>query len=64
MSDGRARLLRLFEHRVLRHHGLDAFILLVLKGRVRGLTKSQLSKGVKSDGSDGGSVSLPARSSS
>ena len=32
MSDGRARLLRLFEHRVLRHHGLDAFLLLGVEG--------------------------------
>ena len=32
MRDGRARLLRLFEHRVLRHHGLDDFLLLGVEG--------------------------------
>ena len=32
MRDGRARLLRLFEHRVLRYHGLDAFLLLGVEG--------------------------------
>ena len=30
--NGRARLLRLFEHSVLRHYGLDAFLLLDVEG--------------------------------
>ena len=32
MSNGRVRLLRLFEHRVLRNDGLDAFLLLGVEG--------------------------------